>query len=165
MTSSGWVGHGIGRAILRAMARSAERQPARVSGNDVIFSCSRLAKIVLGLCVASLWIVAALMAVMPGPPRWIVVMFVAIGFLVFLGWPRTITVTPSGIEQRWIFGGRREIPWRNLTALEFRQNDLMTTAQGSDGKRIVFSPYHVDRMRFHAEVVKRSGMSSILQTV
>ncbi|MBI3668299.1 MAG: hypothetical protein HY237_00735 [Acidobacteria bacterium] len=123
----------------------------------MIFPGSPAIRWVLGCCTLVLLALAIFSFLGPGAPAWVGGFFVALVVLVFLGWPRTIPLDSEGISQRSYFGGWKRIPWRNVTSIVNRRQDSATFVHGSDGTRILFSPYQVDQDRFHAEVLRRSG--------
>jgi hypothetical protein len=97
----------------------------------------------------------------PSAPAWVSGFFLALVVLAYLGWPRAIILDSEGISQRSYFGAWKRIPWRSVVGVMNRKRDSVNFVRGPDSTRLVFSPYQVDQDRFHAEVLRRSGLPQL----
>jgi hypothetical protein len=165
VTTNGGIGHGATAGVLIWLVHSAEKELPRYSGTAIIYPCSKGTRGTLILCCLALLGFAFFAYRAPDAPYWVSLIFVGLASLTFLAWPRAVIADADGLSQRTILGWRKQIPWRNLTALQFRQRDLATFARGADGIKIVHSPYHVARAHFNLEVARRTGLSNILTTI
>jgi hypothetical protein len=165
VTTGGGISHGATAGVLGWLVHAAEKEAPRYSGGAIIYSCSKATRGVLIVCCVAMLGFAFFAYRAPTAPLWVSLLFLGFASMTFLAWPRAITAGSDSLTQRNILGRQKQIPWRNLTALQFRQRDLATFARGSDGGKIVHSPFHVARAQFHAEVARRTGLSNILKTI
>ena len=165
MTTGGGISHGATAGVLGSLVHAAEKESPRYSGGAIIYPCSKATQGVLVVCCLAMLGFAFFSYLAPSAPFWVSLIFVGFAAMTYLAWPRAVIADAEGLVQRNIFGRRKHIPWRNLTALQFRQRDLATFARGADGTKIVHSPFHVARAHFQAEVARRTGLSNILTTI
>lgn len=129
MTTCGGIGHGATAGVIGWLVQSAEKEPPRYSGGAMIYLCSKAVRGTLILCCLALLGFAFFAFRAPDAPYWVSLIFVGLASLSFLAWPRAVIGDADGLSQRTILGWRKHIPWRNLTALQFRQRDFATFAR------------------------------------
>jgi hypothetical protein len=104
-------------------------------------------------------LVDQLIAAVRGQPHSIyyVGLFTALLFLTLLGWPKSIRLSSSEIAQRRALRKSVHITYTSIASITFDMRARDTTVYSDTGDMIIHSSLHVDRDRFQAEVVMKSG--------
>jgi hypothetical protein len=71
--------------------------------------------------------------------------------------PKTIVVTPDGIEQIPRFGKIRRIRWMEIAEINTGEKSKIVTITGADGTKIVHTPVLPDRTRLLIELKHHCG--------
>jgi hypothetical protein len=90
-------------------------------------------------------------------PWWMALLFIAAIGLGLMQMPGTITLTPTGITQRFWFQPSKKIEYSEVMAIQAMQGGRMTRVLGDNRVKITHSSNHCAAEEFQQELERRTG--------
>jgi hypothetical protein len=140
---------------------AASKAHAKQLGDRLIFPVVMPARIFWALGAAIYSAAAAALILASAHSAWIQLCLLIFAIWIFSYWPWTVTLDRDGISKRNYFGVKKLVLWSEVVRLLYRERFEDYVAVSRGGGIIWFSSFHVDPVRFEAEVLKNSQLKDV----